>query len=191
MMARGARGKTRLRLILRGVAIGLSVGLSAGLTVGLTVGLPLGVAGSVGGAAPAFAEDETFLFDVVTLTGKRSSLVGYSSLSIDTVKARIQHNWGIPPDQQRLLYAGRELVDGQTLGFYGITAGVTLHLVLKLRGSATPTPEPVPALTPEDRELPDTGQSEAQTGILLSSALLLGAIGAMFVARRRLSESRR
>jgi hypothetical protein len=59
MIARGARGKPRLWLILVGVAIGLSVGL--------TVGLPLGVAGSVGVATPAFAEDETFLFDVLRI----------------------------------------------------------------------------------------------------------------------------
>jgi hypothetical protein len=55
MMARGARGKPRPWLILVGVAIGLSVGL------------PLGVAGSVGGATPAFAGHETFLFDVLRI----------------------------------------------------------------------------------------------------------------------------
>jgi len=183
MMARGARGKTRRRLILRGVAIGVAIGLSVGLTVGLSVGLPLGGAGSVGGATPAFAEDETFLFEVVTLTGKRTSLVGSSSMSIDSVKARIQNNEGIPPDQQQLIYGGRVLDGNKTLGFYGITNGAVVRLVLKLRGSPTPTPEPM--LTPEERELPDTGEGEAETGILIGAALLLAALGATLIARRR------
>jgi len=176
MMAHGARRKTRLRLILAGVALGMSVGL----TVGLSVGLPLGVAGSVGGAAPAFAEDASFLFDVVTLTGKRTSLVGYSSMSIDSVKARIQNNEGIPPDQQQLIYGGRVLEGDKTLGFYGILSGSVVHLVLKLRGS--PTPEPVPAFTPEVRELPDTGQGEAETGILFGGSVLLAALGVLLSA---------
>jgi hypothetical protein len=150
------------------------------------LGLPLGVAGSVGGVAPAFAEEDSFLFDVVTLTGKRTSLVGFSSMSIDSVKARIQNNEGIPPDQQRLIFGGRVLDGGKTLGFYGITNGATVHLVLNLRGSPTPTPTLEPEPTPEERELPDTGKNSAGPGILLCGAVFLSAIGAVLIARRRM-----
>ncbi len=183
MMSHGARGKTRRRLILAGVAIGLSVGLS----VGLPLGVPLGLTGSVGSVSPAFAGEDTFLFDVVTLTGRKSSLVGYGSMSIDNVKARIQNNWGIPPDQQQLMFAGRQLLDGKTLDFYGITNGATLHLFLKLRGSPTPTPEPTPQPTPEERVLPDTGQNVVQAGILFGGSVLLTAIGAALITRRRVA----
>jgi hypothetical protein len=105
-------------------------------------------------------------------------------MSIDSVKARIQNNEGIPPDQQQLIYGGRVLEGNKTLGFYGITNGAVVRLVLKLRGSPTPTPEPM--LTPEERELPDTGQNGAGLGILFGGAVFLAAVGALLIARRRM-----
>jgi ubiquitin C len=76
------------------------------------------------------------IFVKVGLSGKTITIYDGNELTVDGLKAAIQDREGIPPDQQRILFAGRQLEGDYTLDRYGVMRGDTIWCAIRLRGGA-------------------------------------------------------
>ncbi len=83
---------------------------------------------------PEKSEMDVLLIHIKTLTGKTISINVPADGTVEAIKAEVWRKEGIPQDQQRLIFAGLQLEDGQHIRNYGITFEDTIHLVARLRG---------------------------------------------------------
>ena len=126
-------------------------------------------------------EEKSFLIYIKTLTGKTITLKEVSPCStIRNLKEMIQDKEGIPPDQQRLIFAGEQLEDDLTTVQYNIGEKAVVHCVLRLRGgmyheTSNHSDFDVLGTKEEESVLEEMGQSrECKEGIIarhLKSAL--------------------
>ncbi|CAH0551668.1 unnamed protein product [Brassicogethes aeneus] len=74
------------------------------------------------------------LIKVVTLMGDEDLIDVEPTDKILTIKEKLEEHEGIPPEQQRLIFQGKQLKDEKTVSSYKLKGGTVLHLVIALRG---------------------------------------------------------
>lgn len=82
----------------------------------------------------SFAATAKMQIKVKTLTGKEIEIDIEPDDTVRRIKDRVEEKQGIPPEQQRLIFGGKQMNDEKTAADYSIAGGSVLHLVLALRG---------------------------------------------------------
>jgi len=108
-------------------------GLVNGNAVHLSI--PPGIAIALPKVAPGKRVDDSEVqIFVKHINGRTMALMVSPMDTVEHLMSKVQERTEIPPEEQRILYGGKQLTPGRTLSDYNISKESTLHLVLRLRG---------------------------------------------------------